>query len=108
LGVSKPPSCDLGHGKHEAVSVIYGVALSGSVVIAKYLFVEVAVKMKWLNRNTRPMQVPLEQAPEVLQPVRVDLPLDVLLNVINRVMHEAATKGVVPYRAVRVDFGAVL
>jgi hypothetical protein len=47
-------------------------------VEAKRLFVYIPEEMERLNRNVRAIQLPLEQGPEVLNPVRVYSPVYVV------------------------------
>ena len=45
--------------------------------------------MERLDADVGAVQPALEQTPEVLDPVRVNLPVDVLLSMVNRLMREA-------------------
>ena len=64
--------------------------------------------MERLNRYVGAAQVALEQAPEILQPVRVYAPVDVPLHVVHPLMHVAVVKQFVGYCAVRIYLAAIL
>lgn len=79
-----------------------------SVVVAKYLLVNVAFKMKRLYSNVGSLQSALEQTLEVFDSVGVNLPVDISLHVIHNVMHEVVAHLVVADRFIGVDLGAML
>ena len=89
LGIGQTPAADLGHGESEAVGISKRVIFRGPIVIAKYLFVEVVVKVKRFHRYIGSAKIALQQTPKVLQPIRVNLTLDVFLGVIHNLMDEA-------------------
>lgn len=45
-----------------------------TIVVAKYLLIEVTEKMERFNADIGSLESPLYEAPEILQPVRVNLP----------------------------------
>jgi hypothetical protein len=57
-----------------------------AVVVAENLFVDVACQMKRLNSNVSTAKATLQEAPEVLQAIRVDPPVDVPLGMVHHVM----------------------
>src|SRR5215469_10691139 len=89
LGIGQTLASYLGHGKHKAVAVVKRIVFCSAVVVAEYLFVEVSVEMEGFNTNVGSSEVPLQQRPEVLQPVGVYLALYIPLRVIHNVMYEA-------------------
>ena len=54
-----------------------------TVVIAKYLLIEVTEQVKRFNTNVCSFESPLYEAPEVLQPISVYLPVNVFLGMVN-------------------------
>jgi hypothetical protein len=56
---------------------------SGAIVIAKHLLIEVTKQVEWFNGNISAFESPLYEAPEILQPVRVYLPVHVFFGVVN-------------------------
>src|SRR5436305_15075345 len=56
---------------------------SRTVVITKYLLIEVTEKMERFNGNIGAFQSALYEAPEVFQPVRMNLPVNVLFGMVN-------------------------
>src|SRR5271166_5902865 len=63
--------------------------------------------MEWLDRYVSPAQVALEQAPEILQSVRVDLPVHVSLGMVDKLMHKTIVQQVVSNGVVGIDLRAV-
>jgi hypothetical protein len=55
------------------------------------------------DRNVRAAQSALEQTPEVLNPVGVDLPVHILLGMVDNPMDELATKMSVGRKLIRDD-----
>jgi hypothetical protein len=47
------------------------------------LLIEITKKMEWLNPNVGSFESPLYETPEVLQPVRVYLPVNILFGMVN-------------------------
>lgn len=88
LGVGEATAYGLLHGEGKAVLVCERVVLCSPVVEPENLLGGVAVKVKWLNCNVGAAQGALQEAPEVLDSVRVDLPPDVLLKVIHGFVNE--------------------
>src|ERR1035438_2652627 len=63
--------------------------------------------MEWLDRHVSPAQVSLKKRPEIFQPIRVDLPIDIPLCMVNELMHVPPVECIVGDCAIRVDFGAI-
>ena len=78
-----------------------------AIVETENLFVNVAIKMKWLNSNVGSAQGPLKKRPEVFQPVRVNAATDVGFRMVHNVMHEAGMQMFVSNCIIGVDRGAV-
>jgi len=76
------------HSHLKAVPIANETVFSRAVIVAEYLFVHVAEQMERLYRNIRTFQTALEKAPEILQTVCVDLPLNVALCVVNRLVRK--------------------
>ena len=75
---------DPSHGQLEAVEVrdLFAI-LSLAEVVAESLFVEIAEEVKRFHANIRATDGPLEQAPIVFKPVRVNLIANVALGVVD-------------------------
>src|SRR4051794_10464016 len=84
VGVGEPLSDDTPYGVNEPTNVF-----GAPVVESVYLLIEVAEQMERFNRNVGALNATLQQAPEVLQPVGVDLPLGVAFGVVNDLMDES-------------------
>jgi len=79
FAVGQTLPADLSHGELEALAVVQVFA----VVVPESLFVKVTEKMKRFDTHIRATDAELEKRPEVLQPVRVDAPVNVLDGVVN-------------------------
>jgi hypothetical protein len=88
LGVGKATAYDLTHHKSEAVFIGEGIVLCGAIVVPEDLFSDVPVKMEGFDRNICAAQSSLEQTPEVLNALRVDLPTNIFIHMVHRLMHE--------------------
>ena len=56
------------------------------LVEAVCLFVEIPEQVEWFDADVRPAQRPLEEAPEVLHPIRMNLAVNVLNGVVDDAM----------------------
>ncbi len=72
LGVGEATANDLRHGENEAVGIGERIVLRRAVIESKCLFICVAFKVEWLNRNVGAVQAALQQAPEVLPCVWIE------------------------------------
>jgi hypothetical protein len=70
------------------------------------LFVQIPEQVKRLNGDVRSLETALQQRPEVLATVRVNLPVNVRLSVIDHLMHVFGSKLVVRLQRVGVDVRA--
>ena len=107
LGIREALSGDLGHEQYKAVGIVQRVVFGGTIGVTEHLFVKIAVKMKRFDSNVSSTQVSLEQAPEVLQPVRVDLPVDVPFCMIHELMYKAIMQQIIGDSIVGIHFGTV-
>ena len=78
LLVGNPTSNDLFHDSAESLSI-----RQGAEVIPEGLFVQVPEQMKRLNADVGPVQTALQETPEVLHRVRMDVSVNVLYGVVN-------------------------
>src|SRR5262245_5061890 len=74
-------------------------------VVAERLFVQIAEQVEGLDGNVRALDRPLEQGPEVLQPVGVDLPAHVGFRVVNHAVGILGGQPVVGLEGIGVDGG---
>src|ERR1700722_7093635 len=88
LGVGEATTYDLAHGKGEAIFVGEPVVLRRAIVEAKHLLRNVAVKVKGFNGNIGSLEAAFQQAPEVLDSVRVNLSAHILLKVVHGFVNE--------------------
>ena len=110
LSIGEALTVDAGHSGYEAICVtdaLFGF-FAATIVVTEYLFTEVTLKMERLDRHVGSAQIALEQAPEILQPVRVYPPVDVPLHVVHPLMHIAIVQQLIRHCAVRIDLAAVL
>jgi len=92
----QPLVSDLRKGRNKAVRIGQRIIFCRAVVESENLFVNVTLKMVRFHSDVCAVESPLEQRPEVLQSVRMHLPVNVPLGVIHHVMHEAMMQVVIP------------
>ena len=107
LRIGKALADDLRHGKVEAVEIGNVALLGFAIVESKHLLVKVTVKMEWLDRYVGSAQVALEQAPEILQAVSVNLSLDVPLCMVHNIVNVAPMQFVISHRFIGIDLSSV-
>jgi hypothetical protein len=106
FGISEALAPNLRHKQGEAISIRESVVLRRTVVVTKHLFAEVLVKVKRLNRRIRSAQSPLQQTPEVIEPLSMNLPIDVFLGVVDNLMDKLLAEMVVPNRGISVNLAS--
>lgn len=108
LRIGETLPAHLRHEQCEAVGVRQFVVFRRTVVVSENLFAEAVVKMKWFHRNIRATEGPLDQAPEVIHPLRVDLTVDVFLGMIDYLVNKLLTEMVIAYGGIGVDLAATV
>lgn len=83
LGVSEATAHDLRHSERKAVGIGERVILRGAIVEAKYLLRHIAVKVERLNRDIGSAQSALQETPKVFDSLSVNLPTDVLFQMVH-------------------------
>lgn len=102
--VGKALAANLRHDQRESVGVIERVVLSSAIVISKYLFGDIAIKMKRLNSNVGSAKATLQQRPEVFDALRVHFSPNVLFKVVDGLMDVLfRCKVVIARITVRID-----
>jgi hypothetical protein len=81
LLVGESPSNNVPHREDEALNVGHV-----AVVVAKRLFIEIPEEVKRLHAYIGPMNASLEQTPNVLKPVRMNVAVDIRLGVVDHLM----------------------
>jgi hypothetical protein len=76
------------------------------LVIAEGLFIKVSEQMKGLNTHVGTTDRALQEAPEVLHTVSVDIAVNVLLSVVNDLVGVLRIKPIVREQLIRHDFGS--
>jgi hypothetical protein len=94
---------DMTHCYLKTVAVANETLSGGAIVVPKNLFIEVAEKMERFDVDVCTLESALEQAPEVLQPVRVDLPVNVSLGVVNRLVKTIAIQSYLGHERIGID-----
>src|SRR5712672_36510 len=97
--VSEAASGDMRHYTMKALSVIR----IPSMVVAEYLFVQITKHVERFNRNVRAFQSALEQAPEIFQPVGVNLPVHIALRMVNRLVNEIPIQSLIRKERIAID-----
>jgi hypothetical protein len=75
----------LHHGKGEAIFVCERIILCAPISEAEHLLRDVAVKVKRLNCNVGSLQAAFQETPEVLDSLSVDLPANVLVEMVAKI-----------------------
>lgn len=79
------------------------VVASVAQVEREHALVQVAEQVEWLDTYVGAVQPTLEQAPEVLDPVRMDAPVYVALGVIDGRMGEVSLKAAIGVQRIGID-----
>jgi len=103
----------MSHDHLKAVTIRNEMHFRRTVIVAEYLFVYIPEQVERLHRDVGAFQAAFEQAPEVLQPVRVNLTVNVAFGMVNDLMliilvfqHVVGCKIVGVDRRVRLDVAA--
>ena len=96
--MGEPPTGYALHYFVESVSI-----LRLARVESKRFLIEVAEQVERFYRDVRALEPALEQAPEVLAPVGMDLAVNVRLSVVDDLMHVICAQPVVGLQCIRVD-----
>lgn len=73
FGIGEPFPWHLIHRQSEAVSVVQEIVFRGTIVKPEYLLGDITVKMERLNSNVSPAKLPLQEAPKVIDALRMNL-----------------------------------
>src|SRR5882724_175636 len=100
LFVSEAATSNMRHDTMKAFAIMCCFA----VVVAEYLFVQIAEHMERLYRNVRAFQSALQKAPEVFETVGMNLSINVLFGVVNRLVNEVLiVESLIGEKRIRVD-----
>lgn len=108
FGVGEALAANLRHEQGEAVRVRQFVVFRRTVVVTKHLFAEVLVKMKRLNRYIRSAQRPLQETPEVIESLSVNLSVYVFLRVVDNLVNKSLAEMVIPNSEVSVNLASTV
>jgi hypothetical protein len=87
------------YGEIETIPIIHVLP----IVIAKCLFVDVPKQVEQLYRNVGSLQTSFKQAPKIFEPVRVDLPIDLFLSMVDNLMREVLIQAPIGNQLVSID-----
>src|SRR6185437_15512686 len=106
--IGEPFSGDLTHRQREAVSVVEGIVFRSAIVVPKHLLRHIAVKVERLYCNVGSAKAALQERPEVLDALSVNLAAHVLFDMVNSgVDIVLCLESVVSRMTVCVDRGTV-
>jgi len=77
-----------------------------TLIVAERLFVQIAEEMERLDRHIGAFQAALQQRPEVLKPVRMNLAIDVALCVVNEAVNKVGFQAFVRQERIGKDLRA--
>src|SRR5579884_563811 len=96
------------HCHVEPVGITYAALFGGPIVETEHLLIQIAEQMERLNTDVGSCNPTLEQRPEVFEPVRVNLPVNVLLRMVNNFVSVIPRQSVIREQRVSVERGASL
>jgi hypothetical protein len=64
----------------KTVPAVNEVVFIGAIVAAEYLFIEISEQVERFDVHISTLQSALEQTPEILKTVRVNLPINIINN----------------------------
>jgi hypothetical protein len=86
LSPSEPLADDAAHNRIKAVPVIHRVVFGRAIVVPKYLFIEIAEKMKRFDTHIGSLDAALEQAPEVFKAVGMNTSIDIFEGMVDNLV----------------------
>jgi hypothetical protein len=99
LSIRQSASDDLFHNAGEPLRVRHG-----AIIVAKRLFVQITEEMERFDAHVGPINSTLQEAPEVFHPVRVNVPVNILLRVIDDLVRVLAVERIVGEKFIGDDF----
>jgi hypothetical protein len=96
---------DLGKRLSKAVGIVERVIRGGAVVVQKRLLIQIAEQLERLNAHIRSVDAALEKAPVVLQPVGVNLSIDIGDCVVNDLMDVFPVEPIIGPKGIGVECG---
>jgi hypothetical protein len=103
FSVCQPASDDLLHDTHEALRVRHF-----PIVVTICLFIDIAEQVEWLDADVRAVQSALQETPEILHRVCVNVIINVFDSVINDRVLKVAFQAVVGLQFISKDRAASL
>src|SRR5712664_3594390 len=95
------------HSHMKTVAVANEMVFLGAIVVAEHLLVEVSEQVERLDVDVCSLESALEKAPEVFQPVGVNLSVNVAFGMVNRLVNKVlVVQSLIRQKRVSVD-GAV-
>ncbi len=76
------------------------------MIVAEHLFVQIPEEVKWLGADVGSLESALEQAPEVFEPVCVDLPVNVAFGMVNYSMDKILVQSLIGEKRIGVNGAA--
>ena len=98
-GEGKALTYDLGNGEAKPA----GVTKRFAIVVAEYLFIKIAKKMKGLDADIGSFQSAFQKAPEVFEPVGVNLAVNVLFGMVDNSVIVVLSKALVGFQRIGVE-----
>jgi hypothetical protein len=96
---------DLRDGQIEALAISEFLPVRVLALIeAERLFIDVSLKVRGINADVGPLQRPLEQRPKIFQTVRVNPPVNVPFEMVNKFAFEISADVSVDRKIIRVEF----
>src|SRR5260370_15573855 len=74
-----------------------------AIVVTEYLLSKVRIKMEWFDTNVSSTESTLQETPEVLKAIGVNLPTDVSFRMVNDFMSEILFESLIGEQLVGID-----
>lgn len=104
LGSQNAPSQTLAHGSIQHATKATSI-VGGSLIVSEGLLIDIAIQVERGDGNVSAFEGPLEQGPEILNPVRMDLASHVGGQVVNKLVQVGQANHVVGRSGIGVDVG---
>jgi len=97
---------DLRNNHAESVAVSDELVFGGAMIKAEHLFVQISEEVEGLSADIGSLESALEETPEVLKTVCVDLPVNVAFGMVNDLMDKILVQSLIGEKCIRVNRAA--
>src|SRR5260370_30890839 len=92
------------HSHLKTVPIANEVVFLGAIVVPEHLLVQIAEQVEWFDVDVCTLQSALKQTPKVLQPMCVDLSVNVAFGMVDRLVNEVLViQSLIGHESIGVD-----